>query len=68
MGLSVHEKKLKIDFINGGHLGFPIGAILAIFDLCRDAWTKGHTVMKTVYPKCLCVGEGRGGWGGICLF
>ena len=30
------EKKLKIDFQDGGHgghLGFPIGMILAIFDL-----------------------------------
>ena len=36
IGLSVKEKKSKIDFQNGGHgghLGFPIGPILAIFDL-----------------------------------
>ena len=35
-GLSVQEKKQKIDFQDGGHgghLGFPIGMILAIFDL-----------------------------------
>ena len=35
-GLSVQEKKGKIDFKDGGHgghLGFPIGTILAIFDL-----------------------------------
>ena len=35
-GLSVQEKKRKIDFqdgCHGGHLGFPIGTILAIFDL-----------------------------------
>ena len=34
-GLSVQEKR-KIDFQDGGHgghLGFPIGTILAIFDL-----------------------------------
>ena len=34
--LSVQEKKRKIDFqdgSNGGHLEFPIGAILASFDL-----------------------------------
>ena len=31
--LSVQEKKRKIDFQDGGHLGFPIGTILAIFDL-----------------------------------
>ena len=32
-GLSVQEKKRKIDFQDGCHLGFPIGTILAIFDL-----------------------------------
>ena len=35
-GLSVQEKKQKIDFQDGrhgDHLGFPIGTILAIFDL-----------------------------------
>ena len=35
-GLSVQKKKRKIDFQDGGHgghLGFPIGTILAIFDL-----------------------------------
>ena len=35
-GLSVQEKKQKIDFqdgCHGGHLGFPIGTILVIFDL-----------------------------------
>ena len=30
---SVQEKKQIIDFQDGGHLGFPIGTILAIFDL-----------------------------------
>ena len=36
MGLSIQEKKFKIYFQDGnwgGHLGFPIGTILAIFDL-----------------------------------
>ena len=33
IGLSVQEKKRKIDFQDGGHLGFPIGLILAVFDL-----------------------------------
>ena len=36
----VQEKKGKIDFPDGGHgshLGFPIGTILAIFDLHPDA-------------------------------
>ena len=36
IGLSVLEKKRKIHFQDGrhgGHLGFPIGTILAIFDL-----------------------------------
>ena len=35
-GLSVQEKKQKINFQDGchdSHLGFPIGTILAIFDL-----------------------------------
>ena len=32
-GLSVQEKKQKIDFQDGGHLGFPISMILAILDL-----------------------------------
>ena len=32
-GLSVQKKKGKIDFQDGGHLGFPIGTILAIFYL-----------------------------------
>ena len=35
IGISVQEKKRKIDFQDGGygdHLGFPIGTILAIFD------------------------------------
>ena len=36
MGLSIQEKKFKIDFQDGncgGHLVFPIETILAIFDL-----------------------------------
>ena len=36
IGLLVQEKKQKIDFqdgCHGGQLGFPIGTILAIFDL-----------------------------------
>ena len=36
IGHSVQEKKPKIgfkDYCHGGHLGFPIGTILAIFDL-----------------------------------
>ena len=36
ISLSIQEKKQKIAFQNGrhgGHLGFPIGKILAIFDL-----------------------------------
>ena len=32
-GLLVQEKKRKIDFQDSGHLGFPIGMILAIFAL-----------------------------------
>ena len=36
MGLSIQEKKIKIDLQDGncgGHLVFPTGKILAIFDL-----------------------------------
>ena len=33
ISLSVQEKKLKIDFKHGGHLGFPILTILANFDV-----------------------------------
>ena len=36
MGLSIQEKKFKIDFQDGNcgsHLVFPIGTILAVFDL-----------------------------------
>ena len=33
MGFLVQEKKRKIDFQDGCHLGFPSGTILAIFDL-----------------------------------
>ena len=36
IGLSVQEKKHKIDFQAGDHLGFPIGTILANFDLQVD--------------------------------
>ena len=32
VGLSVQEKKLKIEAGHGGDLGFPIGKILAIFN------------------------------------
>ena len=33
IGLSVQVKKRRIDFQDGGYLGFPIDMILAIFDL-----------------------------------
>ena len=33
IGLPVQEKKGKIDFQDGGHLGFWTGRILATFDL-----------------------------------
>ena len=33
IGLSVQEKKFKIDFQDRGHLGFPIRIIIATFDL-----------------------------------
>ena len=38
--LSVQKKKRKIDFQDGvhhGHLGFPIGTVLAIFG-CKSSW------------------------------
>ena len=33
VGLLVQEKIRKVDFQDGVHLGFPIGAILAFVDL-----------------------------------
>ena len=33
IGLLVQEKKFNIDFQDGGHLGFPIRMIFAVFDL-----------------------------------
>ena len=36
IGFSVYEKKRKTEFFggyHGGHLGFPIGKVLATFDL-----------------------------------
>ena len=36
IGLSVQEKKRKIDFQDGGHLGFSIGTILAIFFIYKS--------------------------------
>ena len=33
IGFSVQEKKRKIDFQDGDHLGYPIGTILDIFNL-----------------------------------
>ena len=50
IGLLVQEKKRKIDFQDGGHLGFPIRTILSIFDQqvtpmlpikFRISWAKG---------------------------
>ena len=35
LALLVQEKKHKIDFQDGGHLGFPIRMILTIFYLSR---------------------------------
>ena len=32
-GLLAQEEKQKIEIQDGSHLGFPIGTILAIFDL-----------------------------------
>ena len=45
IGLLVQEKKQKIDFRDGGHLGFQIGIILAFFDLVCLCW--GFTAQST---------------------
>ena len=53
IGLSVEEKKRKIDFQDGGHgghLGFPIGTILAIFDL-QDARASLESIGLSVQEK-----------------
>ena len=57
IGLSVQEKKRKIDFQDGGHgghLGFPIGMILAIFDV------QVTPMLPTKYPVNLPRGVGVG--------
>ena len=48
-GLSVLEKKRKIDFQDDGHLGFLIGAILAIFDL--QVTLMLHTKYQVDWPR-----------------
>ena len=52
IGLSDQEKKLKIDFQHGSygdHLGFPIGTILAIFDLSHPN-TSNQVSSQLVFP------------------
>ena len=56
IGLWVKEKKRTIDFQDdrhGGHLGFPIGTILAIFDL------QGTTVLPTKFEVDWPFGSGE---------
>ena len=38
IGILVQEKKSNINFQDSGHLGFPIRAILATFDLPLYFW------------------------------
>ena len=57
IGLTVQEKKRKIYFQDGGHLGFPIGKILAISDL---------QVTPMLPNKYICIESiGPGGVGGV---
>ena len=37
-GLLVHENKRKIDFQDGGHLGFPIGIFFKLFLIYKSPW------------------------------
>ena len=64
IGLSVQEKKWKIDFQDsrhGGHLGFPIRTILALFDLQVTLmppikfwanWPFGSEDVKNRFSRC----------------
>ena len=45
---SVQEKKQKID---GGHLGFPIGTILAMFDLQVTLMLPTKSISLSVQKK-----------------
>ena len=56
MGLPIQEKKFKIDFQDGScgsHLVFPIGTILAIFDLQVTSMilTKFQSIGPSVQEK-----------------
>ena len=57
-GLSVQEKKQKIDFqdgCHGGHLGYPTDTILAIFDLrgCIKKYVDFYYNFKTTQRKSI---------------
>ena len=52
IGLSVQEKKRKIDFQDGGHLGFPIGKILAIFFLATSHPHASYQVSSQLAQGC----------------
>ena len=54
MGLSIQEKKFKIDFQDGnsgGHLAFPTGTILAISDLQVTSMTLTKSIGPRVQEK-----------------
>ena len=56
IGLSVQEKKFKIDFLDGGHgghLGIPNGMILVLFDL------KVTLILPTKFRVSLPFGSGE---------
>ena len=61
-GISVQQKKRKIDFQDDSHLGFPIGMIIAIFDLqvtlmlptkFRVNWLLGLEEVKNRFSRWL---------------
>ena len=64
IGLSVQEKKRKIDFQDGGHLGFPMGMILAIFDLPRCFLASLESTGLSVQEKKRKIDFQDGGHGG----
>ena len=55
IGLLVQEKEGKTDFQDGhhgGHLGFPIGSILAIFDLSMvNKYSSANCLEMAVFPE-----------------
>ena len=67
IGLSVQEKKQKIDFQDGrhgGHLGFPISTILATFDLQVTLMLPSKSCGLSVQEKKRKIDFQDGGHGG----